>query len=193
MFAITGLQAARHKILLWILLSSVGLCEASVAEITDMAPGGFSLRHELTIDAARSDIWRAAVDKVGFWWSDDHTISGDASNMYIEAFLQGCFCEASDKSVGVVHLTVTSITPDAMLRLTGGLGPLGLMGVSGNMTWEFLETEMGTSVRFIYAVGGYSPEGLEALAQPVDYVIGEALQRLKAYVETGDAENANDD
>jgi uncharacterized protein YndB with AHSA1/START domain len=174
-----------------LLLSCATLGNLAVAEVTDASSDGFSLLQEATIDAPRSKVWRTAIDEVGYWWSDDHTISGDASNMYIEAFLQGCFCEASDKSVGVVHLTVTSITPGAMLRLTGGLGPLGLMGVAGNMTWEFFETESGTSVRFIYAVGGYSPDGLEALAEPVDDVVGEALQRLKSYVETGVAENAN--
>jgi hypothetical protein len=42
-----------------------------------------------------------------------------------------------------------------------------------------------------YAVGGYRPGGLGAIALPVDYVIGEALQRLKAHIETGDAEQAS--
>ena len=171
-------------------LLGVGLHDFAVAEITDAGSGGFSLQHEVTIDAAREDVWRAAVSEVGRWWSDDHTISGNAENMSIELFLQGCFCEASDKSAGVVHLTVTSITPNAMLRLSGGLGPLGLMGVAGNMTWEFFVGESGTTGRFMYAVGGYDPDGLDTLAEPVDYVLGEALQRLKAFVETGDAENA---
>lgn len=165
----------------------------AVADVMDAGPGGFSLVHEVTIDAARTDVWRAAVNEVGRWWSNDHTISGDAANMSIEPVLQGCFCEASDNRVGVVHLTVTSISPNAMLRLTGGLGPLGLMGVAGNMTWEFFDADEGTSVKFTYAVGGYRPGGLNGLANSVDYVIGDALQRLKAYVETGDAENANVD
>ncbi len=85
-------------------------------------------------------------------------------------------------------MTVTTIIPDTLLRLTGGLGPLGLMGVNGNMTWEFAAAENKTVVRFTYAVGGYRPGGLDALAEVVDAVIGEALLRLKAYVETGDAE-----
>jgi len=70
-----------------------------------------------------------------------------------------------------------------MLRLTGGLGPLGLMGVNGNMTWEFFDEGEGTRVKFTYAVGGYRQGGLDAVAVPVDYVIGEALDLLKAYVE----------
>jgi hypothetical protein len=88
---------------------------------------------------------------------------------------------------------VTFVNPGIVLRLTGGLGPLGLMGVGGNMTWEFFDAEEGTRVRFTYAVGGYRAGGLGAIALPVDYVIGEALQRLKAYIETGDAGQATVD
>ncbi len=74
--------------------------------------------------------------------------------------------------------------------MTGGLGPLGLLGVDGNMTWEFFDADNGTTVRFSYAVGGYRPGGLDEFAGPVDYVIGEALQRMKAYAETGDPGDA---
>ena len=57
------------------------------------------------------------------------------------------------------------------------------MGISGNMTWEFFDAGEATLVRFSYVVGGYRPEGLDAIAEPVDSVIGEALTRLKMYVE----------
>lgn len=159
-------------------------------EVIDAAPGGFSLRHEVTIDAARSEVWRAAVREVGEWWSNDHTISGDAGRMSIDPRPQGCFCESLGGRTGVVHLTVTFVNTNVMLRLSGGLGPLGLMGVNGNMTWEFLDADDGTTVKFSYAVGGYRPGGLDEIAAPVDSVIGEALLRLKAHVETGNADNA---
>ena len=163
---------------------------AALGEVLDAGPGGFSLVHEVTVDAPRADVWRAAVYQVGSWWSDDHTISGDASKMSIDVRPQGCFCESLGQHTGVVHLTVTFVSPGVMLRLTGGLGPLGLMGVNGNMTWEFFDAGDGTRVVFSYAVGGYRPGGLEEVAAPVDYVIGEALQRLRAHVETGDADYA---
>ena len=53
------------------------------------------------------------------------------------------------------------------------------------MTWEFFDTEDRgrTRVRFSYAVGGYSPDGLEPFADPVDVVIGDALARLKEHAE----------
>ena len=172
------------------ILLAAGALNVARAEVLDAAPGGFSLAHEVTIDAPRSAVWRAAVNRVGAWWSSDHTISGDAGNMSIDPVPQGCFCEAIGEHAGVVHLTVTFVNPEVLLRLTGGLGPLGLMGVDGNMTWEFFDAGEATRVRFAYAVGGYRPGGLDGIAEPVDFVIGEALLRLKAYVETGSADDA---
>ena len=78
---------------------------------------------------------------------------------------------------------MTTVSQDVNLRMTGGLGPLGLMGVNGNMTWEFFDVEGGTKIRFSYAVGGYSPDGLDAIAPAVDYVVGEALQRLSSFID----------
>jgi uncharacterized protein YndB with AHSA1/START domain len=173
-----------------LIILSLVLSNAAMGEVLDAGPGGFSLVNEVTINAGRAEAWRAAVNDVGLWWSDDHTISGDAGKMSIDPVPQGCFCEFIGEHAGVVHLTVTFVNPNTILRLTGGLGPLGLMGINGNMTWEFFDADEGTRVKFSYAVGGYRPGGLEGIAGPVDFVIGEALMRLKAYVETGDADNA---
>jgi uncharacterized protein YndB with AHSA1/START domain len=161
----------------------------AAAEVTDSAENGFTTVHESVVSAPRARVWQVAVGEIGQWWSDDHTIDGDADRMSIEAVPHGCFCETFGAG-GVVHMTVTFVNPTIILRLTGGLGPLGLMGVNGNMTWEFFDAPEGTRVRFTYAVGGYRPGGLNAIALPVDYVIGEALARMKAYVETGDPEKA---
>ena len=163
----------------------------SMAEVVAADRHGFSLVHEVTIDADRATAWTAAIGQVGRWWSSDHTITGDAGAMAIDAVPLGCFCEKIGADGGVVHLVVTFVNPGVMLRMTGGLGPLGLMGVDGNMTWEFFDAEDGTRVKFAYVVGGFYPEGLDTIAGAVDFVIGEALQRLKAYIETGDADNAS--
>jgi len=161
-----------------------------LAEVTDSADNGFTSVNEVVIDAGRAESWVAAVNDVGLWWSSDHTVSGDAARMSISPVLQGCFCETLGEEAGVVHLTVTMVNPTHLLRMTGGLGPLGLMGLEGNMTWEFLDSEDGTVVKFTYAVGGYAKDGLKTIAPAVDYVVGEALDRLKAYIETGSPETA---
>lgn len=168
----------------------IAFLSPAFAEVTDSAANGFTTVNEVVIDAERAESWVAAVRNVGQWWSPDHTVSGDAARMRITPELQGCFCETLGEKAGVVHLIVTMVNPTHLLRMTGGLGPLGLMGLDGNMTWEFEDTEEGTSVRFTYAVGGYSKDGLDQIAPAVDFVIGEAISRLKAYVETGSPEVA---
>lgn len=162
--------------------------EPARAEVVDAEAAGFTTVSEATIRAPRDVVWRSAIAEIDRWWSSSHTVSGEASRLSIDARPQGCFCEDLGDGAGVTHLVVTMVNPRVVLRLTGGLGPLGLMGVNGNMTWEFSDDEEGTLVKFTYAVGGYRPGGLDSLAAPVDGVIGEALRRLKTYTETGDAE-----
>lgn len=155
------------------------------AEVTDAGPSGFSTQYEVEVPGSPLDIYERLVSDVGKWWHGDHTLSGNAAAMYIDPRPQGCFCEALPKGGGVVHMTVTLVNPGVLLRLTGGLGPLGLMGVAGNMTFEFEDVKGATLVRLRYAVGGYVEGGLDALAPAVDGVLAEQLDRFKRYVETG--------
>jgi uncharacterized protein YndB with AHSA1/START domain len=173
------------KISLYVVACLCIVFEATaMAEVTDAGENGFTIVHEALIDASSERVWQAAIDEIGLWWNPDHTVSGDASRLSITAVTQGCFCEDFGAGAGVVHLLVTMVNPGVVIRLTGGLGPLGLMGVSGNMTWELEAQDAGTKITFTYAVGGYQPGGLASIAAPVDDVIGEALQRLKSFVES---------
>lgn len=165
-------------------LTGILAAPAVPAEVVDAAAGGFNIRHSIEIAAPRADVWFAAIDDIGEWWSDDHTVSGDAGRMSIDARPQGCFCETLGPRSGVVHMTVTFVSPAVMLRLSGGLGPLGLMGTSGNMTWELDDSETGTTLTLRYAVGGYLPQGLDQVAAAVDGVLAEQMDSLKRYVES---------
>ena len=155
------------------------------AEVLDAAANGFTVRHQAIVAADRMAVYNAAVGEVGQWWSSDHTVSGDAANLSITTALPGCFCEVLGPDSGLVHMTVSFVSPGTMIRLTGGLGPLGLAGVAGNMTWEFDEAETGTVMTLQYVVGGYMHGGLHTIAEAVDGVLAEAVTRLKRYVETG--------
>ena len=171
------------------------LCFSSLAcaEVKDAGAGGFSVVNTATVNADREVVWRTAVADVASWWNPDHTVSGDSGRLSITAVTGGCFCEDFGAGAGVVHLAVTMVNPGVILRLSGGLGPLGLMGVSGNMTWEIDTAEDGTRVTFTYAVGGYHENGLDRLAEPVDAVLGDALARLKAQAELAATETAEVD
>ena len=157
----------------------------AAAEVTDSAANGFTVRHVVPVKAERARVYAAAVGDVGMWWSSDHTVSGNAANLYITTTVPGCFCESLGEQSGLVHMIVSFVSPGVLVRMTGGLGPLGLMGVAGNMTWEFDESDSGTVVTLQYAVGGYMDGGLDTVAPAVDAVLGEAMRRLKSYIETG--------
>ena len=157
------------------------------ADVIDSAPNGFTVRHEITTSAEPDALWDALTGPVGRWWHPDHTYSGDAANLTLDATPLGCFCEATGNGGSVVHLTVTFVQPRETLRLTGGLGPLGLMGVDGNMTISILHGAEATVLQLVYSVGGYSPQGFANIAPAVDRVLGEQLERLAAYAETGSA------
>lgn len=163
---------------------------AAHGEVMDAGPGGFSLRHRVMIDAPRLEVYNVLVNEVGQWWHPDHTVSGNAQALYIDGRVLGCFCEVLDNDAGLVHMTVSFVNPGVMLRMTGGLGPLGLLGTSGNMTFEFDDAGEGTLVTLRYAVGGYHPDGLATLAEPVDAVLIEALERLERFMEQGDPDAA---
>ena len=147
---------------------------------------GFSFRHEAPIQAPRADVFRALVEQVGSWWDSEHTYTGDASNMSIEARPGGCFCEMFPGGGGVEHMRVVYVMPNQVLRLFGGLGPLQEHGVAGSMTWTLTDSGDATHVDLVYSIGGYTDVGFEAFAPPVTAVIGHQLRRLKAYVETGE-------
>lgn len=153
------------------------------AEVTDSASNGFSIRLSVAIAAEREHVYNTMINDVGEWWNSDHTMSGYASNLYIEDMVPGCFCERLPNDGGVVHMLVTFINPGSIVRMTGGLGPLGLRGVSGNMIWEFAEHDEGTTITLSYLVGGYMEGGVDSLAEAVDFVLQEQLNGLKAYAE----------
>jgi hypothetical protein len=134
----------------------------AAAEVTAAAAHGFTVRAEAAVEAPPETVWRMLTAHVGEWWDGAHTYSGQAANLYIETRPNGCFCEKLGENGAVVHLTVTFVEPGRMLRLTGGLGPLGLMGVNG-----------------------YDPRGLDRIAPAVDRVLSEQLARLQRLIETG--------
>lgn len=167
------------------ILALAAFTSPAAAEVLDADVHGFTVGHSVTLPVTRDVAWAAVVRDVSQWWNGEHTVSGDPANLYIDPVPLGCFCERLGDSGGIVHLTVTFVNPGVMLRLTGGLGPIGLMGANGNLTFEFEEAgdDPGrTILRLEYAVGGYLDGGLDRVAPSVDAVLGEQLTRLADWV-----------
>ena len=112
-----------------------------VTEVLDSATDGFSLRHSVEITADADDVYRTLTRGVGDWWHPDHTFTGDSGNLRMEARGGGCFCEKLGKGGEVTHLTVVHAEPGKLLRMSGGLGPLQPLAVSGSMAFTLTEVD----------------------------------------------------
>lgn len=149
------------------------------AEVLSAGANGFLINIERTVAVEAATAY-AQFLRVNQWWDAEHTWFGDAGNLSIEPVAGGCFCEKSGGRE-VLHMTVSYVDPGREIRMVGGLGPLQAMGLSGGMTWRFEPHGAGqTKIVHRYQVSGYSPDGLESLAQAVDRVQAGQVGRLAA-------------
>jgi Polyketide cyclase / dehydrase and lipid transport len=156
-------------------------------EVIDSSAGGFTVKNVIQIAATQEAVYDRVVHDVGHWWSPDHTFSGEALNLSIDARANGCFCEKLNNGGSVRHMTVIYADPGKVLRLDGAIGPLQSMGVTGSMTWTFTKSGEGTKLDVTYSVGGYNPHGLQKFSVAADFVLNEQIGRLKNLIETGTA------
>jgi uncharacterized protein YndB with AHSA1/START domain len=161
------------------------LCAASAnAQVTASTANGFISEHDIAIAAPPQRVFDALTAEVGRWWDAAHSYSGNAANFTLDARAGGCFCERWSGG-SIRHMTVVFVEPGHTLRLTGGLGPLQSMAVTGSMTFTLDGDGAATRLHYRYAVSGWAPDGLTPLAEPVDRVQLGQLLRMKRYVETG--------
>lgn len=157
------------------------------ADVADSAANGLTVKLAVTIQAPPQEVYRRLVHNVGDWWDSMHTFSGDAHNLSIDDKPMGCFCEKLPTGGGVRHMEVVNVDPGKTLVLSGGLGPLQSMAVTGSMTIQLAADGEGTKLAVVYAVTGYTPNGMSSLAPVVDSVLTQQFTRLKSLVETGKA------
>lgn len=148
------------------------------AEVVQSSDTGFTVSHKVSIAAPPERAW-AALIQPALWWQSDHSYSGDARNLSLDARPGGCWCEKLANG-GVEHMRVVYLAAPTTLRLVGGLGPLQAMPVTGVLTIELKPQGTGTEAILTYAVAG---SGLAPLAAPVDGVLGIQWARLKAAAE----------
>lgn len=165
------------------LLCAAALMSAShaQAEILDQAANGFTVQNSQWVPVTPEVAWRGFVDDVGRWWPADHSWWGDASKLVIQPRAGGCFCEM-DGDRQAWHMTVSFVEPGKLMRMTGGLGPLQGMGLSGALEWRFIEENGGTRITLWYRAGGYTPDDLRKFAPVVDKVQGLQLGGLAEYL-----------
>ena len=165
----------------------IGGARASVVSATT---SGLALRETVHVMASPDKAY-AALIQPSRWWSSEHTFSGSASNMSLDAKAGGCWCEALPGGGSVLHLTVVYAVPGKVLRLRGALGPFQGLAVDGAMTWSLSSAGGGTDIVLIYNLGGSVDGGFQGLAPKVDAVLAEQAARLKQFIDTGSPEAAN--
>jgi len=155
----------------------------AAAEVLDSSESGFSIQFHKKIKASPEEVYGSLIDDINLWWDSDHTFSGDANNLSLDARPGGCFCE--NLSGGSLrHLVVIYADKGKLLRMSGGLGPLQALAVTGTMTFTFKKDSDSTLLTFEYNVSGYLKGGLTGIAVPVDSVLDGQLLRLKKFVES---------
>ncbi len=159
------------------------LAEPATAEVVSVAGNGFEVR-ETAHTAAAPDKVYAEILLPAQWWSSDHTFSGSAANLVLEARAGGCWCETLTSGGSVEHLRVVLVAPGKMLRMRGALGPFQGLGVDGVMTWSVKSAVGGgTDIDLTYAVGGFVKDGFDELSKAADHVLGLQIQNLKKLVD----------
>lgn len=167
-----------------LLVSAIAILGSGLAGAAEVSSNGFLVRHERIIEAPAARIYDSLIQQVGSWWNPQHTYSGDSKNLSIDPRPGGCFCERLPNG-GVEHMHVVYLKPNEMVRMVGGLGPLQASGVAGSMTWRLSPAEHGSKLELTYSVGGFIAGGFESIAPAVERVLGEQVDRLKRFVETG--------
>src|SRR5580704_12542291 len=120
------------------------------AAVLDVAPNGFTVQETAQVAAPRNKVY-AALLVPAHWWNSDHTFSGDAANLLLDARAGGCWCETLPGGGSVEHLRVVFVSPGKVLRLRGALGPFQGLAVDGVMTWSVKSGAEGADITITYA------------------------------------------
>lgn len=181
-------MAWRHGAVAWALMAACGLGAADVrAELTQNTATGFIVNHRAEVSVTPEVVWKAVL-QLPQWWNGRHTYSGQAGNLSLDAQAGGCWCERWGEGASVEHARVLMVMPGRVLRLSGGLGPLQDLGVTGILNIATSQQDGKNFLRMNYRVTGHADAGLQQLGPVVDGVIAEQFKRLKALSETGKAD-----
>ncbi|WAC23923.1 SRPBCC family protein [Blastomonas sp. SL216] len=194
-------------------LASLAFALAAIApaqaEVVEQADNGFVVQHSLTV-STDPDATFAMLRTPAKWWDKDHTWTGNAENLYMDAQAGGCFCElipneattesgAPQRTLrgSVQHMQITYVDPGRLLRMSGALGPLQSEALAGAMTFTLKPVKGGTRITMDYVVGGFMRMKTADIAPAVDKVLVAQLSRLAMalgpLVGAGDAADTADE
>jgi len=148
------------------------------ARIAESNSDGFTVSVTAQAAATPEEVWTALAAPAA-WWSPEHSWSGNAANLSLEAAAGGCFCERWDGN-SVEHARVIFAVRAQQLRLSGAFGPLQGEALTGVLTVTLTAQAQGTQIAVEYVVGGHARFTLQSVAPLVEQVVSEQVQRLAA-------------
>ena len=165
-------------------LATLLFCGSVNGQITMKSSTGFliEIEHQLDVDAKTA--YSKLIDDFSKWYDASHSYSGKAENLSLD-LKRHCMYEQLEKGGYVRHMEIVFHQPGKQLRMTGGLGPLQGMGVSGAMTWQFSESDGKAKVKMSYAVSGADYLQLDKIAIPVERVLSDQVTRFKNWCIAG--------
>ena len=161
-------------------LTFVSIASRGAAEISAKAADGFVAMGKESVGLPPGEAYKVFVEQFSEWYDVEHTYTGKKQNLALD-LKRACLLERLPQDGFVRHMEVVFHQPGKVLRLSGGLGPLQAMGVSGMLTFEFKPTEKGCMVSFTYFVSGAKHLKLDQVAGPVDQVLNSQIARFSAY------------
>lgn len=156
------------------------------AEVVERSADHFVLSYDVALEASPED-FIDALQHIGEWWNPSHTYSGDARNLNLELDVGTCFCEAMPDGSVFEHGGVYEYDPGTGVLIHAALGPL--RGKADVYDWSIGWTgaNRGTELVMTYVIRG---EGLGAMADGVDAVMGDQFRRMVRFIEYGPEEPA---
>jgi uncharacterized protein YndB with AHSA1/START domain len=148
----------------------------ALADIVSTSDSHYVLRHEGTTALSPEATWQRLVAPQS-WWHPDHTYSGDAENLELDAQAGGLWREEWPGG-SVAHGQVLSVIPGKTLRLEAPFGPLQGVGAYTIWTITLEAVDGGTLVVFDESSIGPPSADMAELAKAVDFVKAEAMRRL---------------
>lgn len=154
----------------------------AAAEVVERSADHFVLRYAVPARGSPEDFINA-LEHIGEWWNPSHTYSGDARNLSLMLDVGTCFCEAMPDGSTFDHGGVEEYDPETGVLIDAALGPL--RGKTTLSSWSIGWTGVnhGWELVMTYVVRG---EGLGAMADGVDAVMGEQFLRMVHFVEYGE-------
>ena len=155
------------------------LASPAAAEVQSASANGFVIEQRIATRLDPASLYGRFTD-IGRWWDNEHTYSGNSTNLSLALKAGGCFCERLPNGGGIEHMRVIYADPGKRLVMSGALGPLLYEAVTGIMDVQVKPNGQGSELVLTYKAAGFANGGADRLASLVDQVLGRQLALLKA-------------